>query len=127
MKLFEGTGFLILKTGAKVITGYIRHAQRLPFSPNPGFKQWFPKLTVHFSPLLSPPKMEQMSVTRARAHLTDWLHDQMVRHQFETEMQFGPPTLPQAIEETARRRPKHIVLQDASMKALSYKRLSVAC
>src|SRR6185436_14784422 len=117
--------FLIFKTGAKVITAYIRHAQRLPFSPNPGFKEWFPKLTVHFSPLLNAPKMVNTSVTHARSHLTDWLHDQMVRQQFETEMQFGPPTLPEAIEETARRRPKHIVLQDASMKALSYKRLSL--
>jgi acyl-[acyl-carrier-protein]-phospholipid O-acyltransferase / long-chain-fatty-acid--[acyl-carrier-protein] ligase len=126
MKLFDGTGFLILKTGAKVITAYNRHAERLPFSPNPGFKQWFPKLTVHFSSLLTPPKIEHSSVTHARSHLTDWLHAQMVRHQFETEMQFGPKTLPEAIDETARRRPSHTVLQDASMKALDYKRLSLA-
>ena len=119
MKLFDGTGFLILKTGAKVITAYNRHAERLPFSPNPGFKQWFPKLTVHFSPLLNPPKTRQSSITQARSHLTDWLHDRMVRQQFETEMEFGPATLPEAIEETARRRPSHTVLQDASDLARS--------
>lgn len=127
MKLYEGTGFLIFKTGAKVITAYIRHGERLPFSPNPGFKQWFPKLTLHFSALLTPPKMDRgSSVSHARSHLTDWLHDQMVRHQFETEMQFGPRTLPDAIDETARRRPKHVVLQDASMKSFDYKGLSLA-
>ena len=127
MKLFEGTGFLILKTGAKVITAYNRHAERLPFSPNPGFKQWFPKLTVHFSPVLTPPRFEHTSVTHARSQLTDWLHDQMVRQQFDTEMEFGPPTLPAAMAETARRRPRHVVLQDATMKELNYKRLSLAC
>src|SRR5436189_113764 len=55
MKLFDGTGFLILKTHAKVITAYIRGAKRLPFSPNPGLKQWFPHISVHFSPVLTPP------------------------------------------------------------------------
>jgi len=31
MKLFDGTGFLLHKTSAKVITCYLRGAQRLPF------------------------------------------------------------------------------------------------
>ena len=38
MKLFDGTGFLLFKTNAKVITCYLRGAQRLPFSPNPNRK-----------------------------------------------------------------------------------------
>ena len=33
-KLFDGTGFLLHKTHAKVITCYLRNAFRLPFSPN---------------------------------------------------------------------------------------------
>src|SRR6267378_4036918 len=32
MKLFDGTGFLLHKTGARVITCYLRGAQRLPLS-----------------------------------------------------------------------------------------------
>src|SRR5207249_3975968 len=67
------------------------------------------------------------TVAHTRSHLTDWLHDQMVRHQFDTEMEFGPSTLPAAMAETARRRPRHMVLQDVTMKALNYKRLSIAC
>jgi len=35
MKLFDGTGFLLHKTGARVITCYLRGATRLPLSPNP--------------------------------------------------------------------------------------------
>src|SRR6267142_4222691 len=58
MKLFDGTGFLIHKTRAKVITAYIRGADRLPLSPNPSFKAWFPRLSVHFSNVLTPPKTE---------------------------------------------------------------------
>ena len=34
MKLFDGTGFLLHKAGAKVITCYLRGAHRLPASPN---------------------------------------------------------------------------------------------
>src|ERR1017187_7470754 len=65
MKLFDGTGFLIFRTRAKVITGYIRGAERLPFSPTPGRKQWFPRLSSHFSDVLTPPKLEHVSATRS--------------------------------------------------------------
>ena len=49
MKLFEGTGFLLHKTGAKVITCYLRGAHRLPFSPNSNAKHLFPRVSAHFS------------------------------------------------------------------------------
>jgi len=123
MKLFDGTGFLIFKTRAKVITAYIRGAKHLPFSRTPGRKRWFPRLSVHFSSVLAPPMPEHCSVTEARGRLTDWLRDQMVRQQFETEMKFGPPTLPEAIVQTARQRPRQVVLQDVSLGELTYRRL----
>ena len=126
MKLFDGTGFLIHKTGAKVITAYIRHAERLPFSPNPSFKALFPRLSVHFSPLLTPPRFEHIGASAARTRLTDWLHDRMIFQKFETEMELGPATLPAAIAETAYRRPAQVVLQDVSMKTLNYRQLVIA-
>ncbi len=43
MKLFAGTGFLIFKTQARVITVYLRGASRLPYSPNPNAKNIFPR------------------------------------------------------------------------------------
>ena len=123
MKLFDGTGFLIFKTHAKVITAYIRGAHRLPFSPNPGRKQWFPRLSVHFSDILAPPALDPISTTAARRRLTHWLRDQMVRQRFEAEMEFGPATVPEAILETARRRPQQPILQDVTLQTLSYQRL----
>ncbi len=54
MKLFDGTGFLLHKTGAKVVTCYLRGAKRLPFSPNRELKKLFPKVTAHFSEVLEP-------------------------------------------------------------------------
>lgn len=126
MKLFDGTGFLIFKTGAKVITAHICGAQRLPFSRSPGWKQWFPRLSVHFSHLLTAPSLDHASATAARARLTDWLRDQMVRQRFETEMAFGPATLPEAIAEAARQRPRQVVLQDVSLQELTYRRLRVS-
>lgn len=123
MKLFDGTGFLIFKTRAKVITAYLRGAYRLPFSRNPERKKWFPRLSVHFSQVLAPPACDHDSTTRARARLTDWLRDQMVRQQFETEMALGPRTLPAAIVEAARLQPGKVVLQDATLQKLTYRRL----
>ncbi len=125
MKLFDGTGFLIFKTHARVITAYIRGAQRLPFSRNPDRKQWFPRVSTHFSPLLPVPDCRGMSVTGARARLTDWLRDQMVRQRFETEMRFGPATVPQALAQTARRLPGKVALQDITMQEVGFRRVQV--
>jgi acyl-[acyl-carrier-protein]-phospholipid O-acyltransferase/long-chain-fatty-acid--[acyl-carrier-protein] ligase len=124
MKLFDGTGFLLHKTNAKVITCYLRGAHRLPLSPNPNEKKLLPTLTVHFSDALSPPSAEQLSTSQARTHLTNWLRDRMVAQQFETEMQFGAQTVPQAIIETARRFPQRTILADVN-SSLTCKRLLV--
>ena len=125
MKLFDGTGFLIFKTRAKVITAYLRGAHRLPYSRNPDRKQWFPRLSAHFSPLLKAPRFEGMSATESRGLLTDWLRNEMIRQQFEVEMELGPRTLPEAIGQTARRWPGRVVLQDISLKEMSYRGLFI--
>lgn len=125
MKLFDGTGFLIHKTKAKVITAYLRDAYRLPWSPNPARKTWFPRLSVHFSNVLDPPSSDNESVSESRHHLTDWLRDQMVKQQFETEMEFGPSSLPAAILESAKREQRKTILQDVTMKKLTYRKLLV--
>src|SRR5258706_11054671 len=125
MKLFDGTGFLIFKTRAKVITAYIRGAHRLPFSRNPSRKKWFPRLSTHFSSVLTPPNWEHLSTSQARTRLTDWLRDQMVKQQFETEMEVGPATLPDAITEAARINPGKVILQDATLQQFTYRRLFI--
>jgi acyl-[acyl-carrier-protein]-phospholipid O-acyltransferase/long-chain-fatty-acid--[acyl-carrier-protein] ligase len=125
MKLFDGTGFLIFRTRAKVITAFIRGAECLPFSRPPGRKRWFPHLSVHFSNVLPPPNLGHVSATAARGRLTNWLRDQMIRQRFETEMEFGPSTLPAAILETARQRLRQVILQDFTMQELTYRRLLV--
>jgi acyl-[acyl-carrier-protein]-phospholipid O-acyltransferase/long-chain-fatty-acid--[acyl-carrier-protein] ligase len=124
MKLFDGTGFLLHKVGAKVITCYLRGAHRLPASPNQNEKRWFPTVTAHFSDALTPPQLDHISTSQARVKLTTWLRDQLVQQQFETEMAFGPRTVPQAIVATAAERPGHEVLQDVN-GALTYRRLLV--
>src|ERR1019366_6035867 len=97
MKLFDGSGFLIFKTHAKVITAYLRGAERLPYSPNPGWKKCFPKVTAHFSATLAAPELGDIRTGRARALLTSWLRDQMVRQQFEVEMAFGAQNVLSAV------------------------------
>jgi acyl-[acyl-carrier-protein]-phospholipid O-acyltransferase/long-chain-fatty-acid--[acyl-carrier-protein] ligase len=123
MKLFDGTGFLIFKTHAKVITAYIRGAHRLPLSHNPDRKRVFSRVSVHFSDVLEPPALGNISVTAARARLTEWLREQMMRQRFEAEMKFGPQTVPEAIMSAARQDPGRVVLQDVTLRELSYGRL----
>ena len=125
MKLFDGTGFLIHKTQAKVITAYLRDAYRLPWSPNPAHKMWFPQLSVHFSNVLVPPATENESATESRHHLTDWLRDQMVKQQFETEMESGPSSLPRAILQAAKWQKRKIILQDVTMHKMRYRKLLI--
>ena len=123
MKLFDGTGFLMFKTRPKVITAYLRGAHRLPFSRNPDRKQWFPRISAHFSAVREPPQFERMSAAETRALLTDWLRTEMIRQQFNVEMEIGAATVPEAIAETARRDLGRVVLEDVTMKPLTFRRL----
>jgi acyl-[acyl-carrier-protein]-phospholipid O-acyltransferase/long-chain-fatty-acid--[acyl-carrier-protein] ligase len=125
MKLFDGTGFLIQKTGARVITAYLRGAARLPFSRNPDQKFWFPTLSVHFSEILAPPAAEHVSATEARTRLTNWLRDQMTLQRFETEMRFGAQTVSAAIYDTAREFRGRVALQDVTLQELTYGKLTL--
>ncbi len=122
MKLFDGTGFLLHKTNAKVITCYLRNAFRLPLSPNPGKKLWSPRVSAHFSEAMVPPAFRDVSTAIARDRLTAWLRAQMLLHQFETEMQFGHGNLVEAIASTAKLHPKKVILQDV-LQRVNYRRL----
>ena len=122
MKLFEGTGFLLHKTNAKVITCYLRNAALLPFSPNKNHKHWFPRITAHFSEALTPPPVSNATTAQARDRLTAWLRTKMLLHQFDTEMRFGPPTLLDAIVERAGLHPRKVIIEDVLQQA-SYRRL----
>ncbi len=122
MKLFDGTGFLLHKTNARVITAYQRGAHRVLFSRNQDKKKLFPKVTVHFSEVLEPPRLEHLSTTQARTQLTNWLRDRMMEQQFRVEMEFGPKTVPAAIAQAARLRPEFPVLEDVTRK-LTYRRV----
>ncbi len=125
MKLFDGTGFLLFKTKAKVITCYLRGITQMRLSPNPNAKRLFPRVTAHFSDLITPPIPQNVSTTVARTQLTEWLRDTLVRQQFEVEMEFGAQTLPQALVDSARIYRKKLALEDATLQCLSYERMIV--
>lgn len=123
MKLYDGTGFLLYKTNAKVITCYLRGAFRLPFSPNPNKKQLFPRVTVHFSELLAPPQLHDISTTRARYKLTRWLYDLMTNQQFSLDVAMSPKNILENIIQTGRERLSQVVLEDVTMSKMTYRRL----
>lgn len=123
MKLFDGTGFLLFKSKAKVITCYLRGAQSLPLSPNPNKKRFFSRVSAHFSEVLTPPELHDVSTTRARHELNRWLYEKMVLQRFQVEMAKSPKNILAAIIETARQRPGQVVLEDYTFTKLTYRRL----
>jgi acyl-[acyl-carrier-protein]-phospholipid O-acyltransferase/long-chain-fatty-acid--[acyl-carrier-protein] ligase len=125
MKLFDGTGFLIHKTKAKVITCYLRNAVRVPAVRHTGWTQWFPRVSAHFSPLLTAPDLSHQPNGVARTRITRWLRDVMVHQHFQAEMNHGPQDILEAIAETARALPRKPVLEDVTQKPLTYRRLMV--
>jgi acyl-[acyl-carrier-protein]-phospholipid O-acyltransferase / long-chain-fatty-acid--[acyl-carrier-protein] ligase len=123
MKLFEGTGFLLNKTRARLITGYLRGAERILFSPHPGWRRVFPRVTLHLSEPVAPPHWEHLTMAEVRTRLTRWLRDRMMEHRFQVETKFGPKSVPATVEAMAQQRPGQVVLQDISMRKLTYRRL----
>lgn len=123
MKIYDGTGFLLFKTQARVITCYLRGANRLRWSRQPGWRRWWPRVTAHFSEVLTAPKLENVRTSQARTRLTQWLWDGLVGQQFEVETRFGPTHLLTAIAETARQQPRKIALQDFTTQKLTYRQV----
>jgi len=123
MLLFDGTGFLIHKTGAKVITCYLRGARRMPWSPNPDRKRVFPRVSAHFSELWTPPELGNVSATASRHKLALWLYDLMTRQQARVEIANSPGNVLETIIDTARCGMSSVVLQDATMTRLTYRRM----
>lgn len=125
MKFYDGTGFLLHKTTAKVITCYLRNAVRLKLVRHSGWTQWAPRVTAYFSPLTTPPRLTGVSNSVARQKLTNWLRDQMIRQQYDVEMEHGPGTMLAAIAESASNQPTKIILEDVSFKELTYRTVMV--
>ncbi len=123
MKLFEGTGFLLHKTEARVITAYLKGAKRIRWVRHKGRTQWFPQVDVHFSPVLTPPRPDHEGVAEARKKMTNWLRDQLVRQQFEIEMKYGPATVFTAIVQMVRKIPQKTILADSTGQNLTGSRL----
>ena len=125
MKLFEGTGFLLHKTKAKVITCHLRNALRLPWSRQPGWKRLFPALSIHFSDVLESPIEKFSGSTDVREALTQWLRERMIEHHFHVEMEHGHGDVLTEISSKARQRPGTVVLEDTTGQALKHRMVMV--
>ncbi|MFI5335412.1 MAG: AMP-binding protein [Opitutales bacterium] len=126
MRIYDGTAFLLHRTGAKVITCYLRNAVRVRWVRHKGWTQWFPRVSVHFSAPLTAPPTGHLAHNVARQKLTQWLRDRMMLQQFEADMRLGPATVPAAIAATAAAIPGRVACEDISFTELTYRRLMIA-
>ena len=122
-KIFDGTSFLLNKTKAKPICCYLRGSFRLPLSPNMDRKVGFPRVSAHFSDVLTPPNVEELRPVERRARLSEWLRDRLTAQQFETEQAFAPRNVLAAIVETAAWQLDQKILEEATGQTLTYRRL----
>ena len=125
MKLYEGSGFLLLRSHAKVITCYIRGGNRSKLSKQVGWTKWFPNISLHFSRAKEAPARTFTSNIAERKHLTSWLRDVIVQQQFQTETEFGDKTVLETVVSNRYRQPKFNVLGDVTYKVLSYEKVLV--
>lgn len=123
MRIYDGTAFLVHRTGARVVTCYLRNAVRVKWVRHKGWTQWFPRVSVHFSAPLAAPSFAHLAHNEARRKITQWLRDMITLQHFETEMALGEPTFPRAIAEMARALPNKVITEDLSFTELSYRRL----
>lgn len=112
MRLFGGTGFLLTKTKAKVVLCHFRGADRLPASPNPNRKRWFPRVTAHLSKVMEVPEFAGERSAMQRAAANAWLRDQMVSFRFAVEMEHGAGDLAEAMTDAAALHGKATALED---------------
>lgn len=126
MKIYDGIGFLLQRSGARVVTCYLRGANRLPWVAHPGWTQWFPRVSVHFAPPQAAPVFEGVAATVSRQRVTSWLRDQMIAQQFAVSFSEGPQSIPAAVGEIVRAIPSRVAIEDATFTALSYRKVAVA-
>jgi acyl-[acyl-carrier-protein]-phospholipid O-acyltransferase/long-chain-fatty-acid--[acyl-carrier-protein] ligase len=126
MRIYDGTAFLVHRTGAKVVTCYLRNAVRVKWVRHQGWTRWSPRVSVHFSAPLTAPDFSHLAHNEARRKITQWLRDQILLQQFETEMRCGPATLPAAIVEMARALPGKVITEDLTFTEFTYRRLMIA-
>lgn len=125
MKIYPGTGFLIGRTGARVITCYLQGAVRAPFVRHEGWTKWFPRVRAHFSPALTAPSWPGLPHATVRQKVTDWLHMTMMRQQVEAELAHGPQNLLTAGASIAAAIPNREAFEDISFKTTSFRRVMV--
>lgn len=126
MRIYDGTAFLLHRTGARVVTCYLRNAVRTRWVRHRGWTRWRPRVTVHFSAPLTAPAFPRLAHNLARLRLTAWLRDQIIAQQFEADMRLGAPTLPAAIGATIAAIPGRAACEDLAFKELSYRGVALA-
>jgi acyl-[acyl-carrier-protein]-phospholipid O-acyltransferase / long-chain-fatty-acid--[acyl-carrier-protein] ligase len=125
MKLQDGAAFLVQRTGARLVTAYLRGARRLPWVRHPGWTRWFPQVSVHFSQPVRVPEFPGVAATLGRRRAANWVRARMLDQQFNTEHVFGPRSLPAALGEAIAANPDKVILEDASFTEISYRRLGL--
>jgi acyl-[acyl-carrier-protein]-phospholipid O-acyltransferase/long-chain-fatty-acid--[acyl-carrier-protein] ligase len=124
MKVYDGISFLLQRSGARVITVYLRGANRTPWVSHPGWTQWRPHVSAHFAAPAAAPSFPNLSATVARQRVTAWLRDRMVTQQVEVDLKLGPNTVTATIGSIVRAVPNRVALEDVSNTQLTYRKLA---
>jgi acyl-[acyl-carrier-protein]-phospholipid O-acyltransferase/long-chain-fatty-acid--[acyl-carrier-protein] ligase len=124
-KLYEGIGFLMMRTGATVVPCFLQGAERTIFARQTGWKRLFQRVRVHFAPPIQAKPYPHMKPVDARARHVTAVRDVLLELQYEKEFAYGAKNLAVVLNQMARFVPNRKILEDAAGGCLSYRKMVV--
>lgn len=124
MKMYEGTGMIIDRTQARVLTVWIEGAKYSKLSRLQGKLRlrWFPKITVTFQPPVAMDVPAQLGTKARRDYAARWMYDRLTEAAFRSA-DWNRSVLEAIIEGAQRAGYGRKIVTDATRAELSYRAL----
>ncbi|MBO6004973.1 MAG: AMP-binding protein [Verrucomicrobia bacterium] len=130
MKTQAGIHFLIQKTNAKLILGYLRGARYIKGAVcHPGNCCYFPRVGLYLKNCedmngnLHSPSQNKENHIMTENRRAIWLRDRMLAHHREVNLEYGPQTLPHVVRYMCRMARKVCIWEDFKFTKITYRKL----
>ncbi|MFH1259714.1 MAG: AMP-binding protein [Elusimicrobiota bacterium] len=120
MKIYEGTGFMAYKTGAKILPIYLKNTDNTITSCKPGAKKFFSPLTMTIGKLQESVKVDYLPPKQRKKEAANQIYKMLREICFLANNK--PQTLAGEFIRVCRERKSAIAFKDITRKEVSYKK-----